>query len=302
MNENSVCPRCKASVVVGSTCESCNSYVNSIAHYVPIADNYSEEYKLFNIGVSRSAANCLFEPNPLPKLQKAFPDASLLSDWQRENPPAFAKARYDGKFLTPVECLRIQDQAFNIGIYENGILVVFGSKPVADTLRIIADYGRVLSDHGLLSRDLFAPFFFAIEGTARIPLGMFKRIDLMKVAGYLNKASYQGSTNPFYLYDRGRREGPVLVYNMQKMDVQILLQSNGDIRFATNGSDRNIVRALKLLQQSLKEERDVSTDVSNEPEKPTQDKSKHVFCVSCGAKLPLDASFCRFCGKEQPKV
>jgi ribosomal protein L40E/TATA-box binding protein (TBP) (component of TFIID and TFIIIB) len=305
MAGNLLCPRCKASASVGSTCGSCNSYVNSISHYIPIADGSSEEYKLFDISVNGSSANCLFEPAPILKLQKAFPNARLLSEWQRENPAVFARARYPGGkgFVTPAEGLRIQDHDFTIAMFESGFLIAEGPRPVADTLRTISDYGEVLSDRGLYSKDLFAAFFFAIEGTAKIPLGMFKRIDLLKTAGYLDKASYQGSTNSFYVYNakRARREGPVLVYNMQKMDVQILLQSNGEIRFATNGAEMNIIRALKLLQKSLQEERDVSTDALKEPQ-TTQERSKYVFCVACGARLPLDAVFCRSCGKEQPKV
>jgi hypothetical protein len=87
---------------------------------------------------------------------------------------------------------------------------------------------------------------------------------------------------------------------MKAMDVQIWLQASGEVQFATNIEESNIVRALRLLQRSLEEDRDVSMDSTMEHERK-REKSEYVFCIGCGMKVPSNASFCGLCGKEQPK-
>jgi TATA-box binding protein (TBP) (component of TFIID and TFIIIB)/ribosomal protein L40E len=251
----------------------------------------SEEFKKFKIVVNLSAATCLFEPNSLSQFQKAFPKARPYSEWIRDHPVAFARSRYTSfrGFMTPLIGLRIQDGEFSINIFENGRVTIFGPRRVANVLNMIADYAKALKDHGLYSKDLFIARFTDIQGTAKMPVGLFGGINLYKAVKYLADASY----NP--------AENQALVYNMNAMDVQIFLKANGEIVFATNVEESNIARALRLLQQSLKEERDVSIDTVKEQEQQ-QGKQKYVFCVGCGAKLPVDATFCKSCGNEQPKL
>jgi hypothetical protein len=167
-------------------------------------------------------------------------------------------------------------------------MIVGGPRRVLNILSIIADYVEKLHACNLYSKELFASKFFQIEGTAKMPVGLLRKIDLVKAASYLEDACF----NPV--------ESTFLVYNMKAMDVQIWLDPNGEIRFATNIEESNIARALRLLQQSLKETRDVSTDAVRVPE--DKGRSKFVFCVGCGARLPVDATFCRVCGVEQPKL
>jgi len=257
--------------------------------YKPISDADSEEFDIFKIQVNLSTAVAHFEPSALPKLQKAFPKARRLSEWRRDMPAVFARARYEGGFKTPVEGLRIEDGKFIVNVFENGNLIASGPTRVVNVLNTLSEYAKILKEHDLYSKDLFASYFFRIEGTAKVPLGMFGKVNLSKAANYLEEASYSPSERQF------------LVYNMKSMDVQMWFQSNGEVRFATNVQESNIARALRLLQQSLKVERDVSIDARPKAQED-QGKSKYVFCVGCGTKLPVDATFCRSCGKEQPKL
>jgi TATA-box binding protein (TBP) (component of TFIID and TFIIIB) len=265
----------------------------SVSDYVPLAPEASEEFQTFKIAITLSGAAIRFDPSPVARLRRLFPKARILSEWRKQHPLAFTRGRYNnGVFYPPPqEGLRIEDGEFIVILREDGTLSVGGPRPPSNVLNVIADYVKVLKTDGLYSKDLFAAKFYQIEGKAKLPLGPFSRIDLSKASNYLEEASYNV------------QELPALVYNMKAMEnVQIWLKSNGEIQFATTLQQSNIARALRLLQQSLKEERDVSTEVVNQQTDQPQKGSKFVFCVGCGAKLPVDATFCRSCGKQQPKT
>jgi TATA-box binding protein (TBP) (component of TFIID and TFIIIB) len=261
--------------------------------YEPISKERSEEFEKFKILVNFSTANCLFEPHPLHEFMKAFPKGRLFSEWERDHPLSFARSRFvKGSigFMSPSDGLRIQDGEFLVSILSDGKLIAHGPRPVANVLNLVADYARTLRSHGLYSGDLFAAHFFEIGGTARIPLREIGGIDLLRAVGFLVHASY----NP--------AESPSLVYNMKAMDAQIWLQASGEVQFATNIEESNIIRSLKLLQESLEEGRDVSVDTIAGRERRQEGRSEFVFCVGCGKRIPIDASFCASCGKEQPKL
>lgn len=262
----------------------CHSYVHGISDFKPIAVSSPEEFSTYKVTVGRTAAFCRFESQSASKLHEIFPKSKLLSEVRRQNPLAFARSRVDmaGRFVQYPEGIGVQDTNSTVFFYETGTLTLDSAYRVEAAINVIHGYAAKLKEHDLYSKDSFAVGIGSINGKAKIPVGFLGSIDLRKAADFLVEA----------VFDRAKAE--FLVYNMKAMDVQILLRSNGEVHYTTTEQESNIARALKLLDESLKLKRDVSVEVVREKPK----EKAFTYCVSCGAKLPLDSKFCEECGAE----
>lgn len=64
-------------------------------------------------------------------------------------------------------------------------------------------------------------------------------------------------------------------------------------------SQRDEVGIIKDLLEATEKTIIVEKKVEKEEEKPVQPKLAKKFCTNCGAENPVDAKFCRVCGKPQ---